>query len=237
MNVKLTNNVVYEVNNILSNKTVYKNHLITNMIFSFERSKYNVDELVKDFGNSENTDTIILYENEETQYSHTGYTTFYKYYFDEDFHYIVLLNANEVGNIPVPTLEESKKEYVSTTKFLMDKFLEETKLPSIAHNDTLGYYSVTKEKQGLLADNFAAYQLEKLVSPETAEFTWNESGKSCHTCGEWTEAEAIQLMLEIKGFVKPVLAYQQEMEEQINACKTVPEVEGIVIDYEQFKTW
>lgn len=133
-------------------------------------------------------------------------------------------------------IEQLKQAKILQTKSLEKDFLASVKLPSKAHNNTLGYYSVTSEKQSLLMGNFFAYQLEKTLNPE-AKLTWNESGKSCETCGEWTEEEVTKLMLEIKGFVKPVVSYQQHLEEQINACETVAEVEGIVIDYEQFKTW
>jgi len=131
-------------------------------------------------------------------------------------------------------IDKFKNDKIAQSKTLLAEFLENTKLPSKAHNNTLGYYSVTEEKQSLLMGNFFAYQLEKEISPDTAILTWNESGKACE---EWTEEEVTQLMLEIKNFVKPVVAYQQNLEEQINACETISEVEEIVIDYEQFKTW
>jgi len=149
------------------------------------------------------------------------------------------INNYELIDKPTPIepvdeeLEKVKEAKISQTKALLKQFLESVKLPSKAHNNTLGYYSVTEEKQSLLMGNFFAYQLEKQINPE-AKLTWNESGKSCE---EWTEEEVTQLMLEIKNFVKPVVAYQQNLEEQINACETISEVEGIVIDYEQFKTW
>jgi hypothetical protein len=162
--------------------------------------------------------------------------------------YIVVddMPENKYGNFALPycnpktnefwwevDIDKFKNDKIAQSKTLLAEFLQNTKLPSKAHNNTLGYYSVTEEKQSLLMGNFFAYQLEKQVNPE-AKLTWNESGKACE---EWTEEEVTQLMLEIKNFVKPIVSYQQHLEEQINACETIEEVEAIEINYEQFKTW
>ena len=58
--------------------------------------------------------------------------------------------------------------------------------------------------------------------------TWNETGKSCEV---WTEAEFLQLVIEIKQYVYPLVSHQQTIEEQINAATSIQEVEAIVVDY------
>ena len=61
-----------------------------------------------------------------------------------------------------------------------------------------------------------------------AKLRWNEAGKACE---EWTENEFLQLILEIKAYVYPLVFYQQRIEEEITKCTTQKELDIIVIDY------
>ena len=66
------------------------------------------------------------------------------------------------------------------------------------------------------------------VNPD-AVLTWNETGKSCEI---WTEEEFLQLIVEIKQYVYPLVSHQQKLEEEIVAATSIQELESIVIDYE-----
>ena len=92
---------------------------------------------------------------------------------------------------------------------------------------TEGVYSVTSEKQSLMMSQYMTYQIEKNINPD-AKLTWNETGKSCT---EWADGEFLQLVLEIKTYVYPLVSYQQQLEEQIMNCTNQEELDGIIINY------
>lgn len=110
---------------------------------------------------------------------------------------------------------------------MLAEYLENNPLHSTAHGGVEGIYSVTGEKQNLMMTNYATYQIEKTVDPNT-KLKWNETGKSCI---EWTEQEFLQLVLEIKAYVSPLVSYQQQLEEQIMNCTNQEELDGIIINY------
>lgn len=124
--------------------------------------------------------------------------------------------------------EQNKKEKILFSKALLSTYLEEHPIVSDAHNNTERIYSVTSEKQTLMMSQYMTYQIEKSVNP-AAKLTWNETGKSCE---EWTEEEFLQLILEIKSYVYPLVSYQQTLEEQINACTTQESLDAITINYD-----
>lgn len=123
--------------------------------------------------------------------------------------------------------EQNKRDKINLSKSLLESFLLENPLISTAHGGTEGTYSVTSEKQTLMMSQYMTYQLEKTVNAN-AKLTWNETGKICE---EWTEQEFMQLILEIKSYVYPLVSYQQALEEQIAACTTQEALDKIVIEY------
>ena len=125
-------------------------------------------------------------------------------------------------------LEQNKKEKIQLSKTMLASYLEAHPITSSVHGGVDGVYSVTSEKQTLMMSQYMTYQIEKQTNPE-AKLTWNETGKSCE---EWTEEEFVQLVLEIKAYVYPLVSYQQTSEEQISACETQEELDTIVIDFE-----
>ena len=134
----------------------------------------------------------------------------------------------------VPTEEElaaifdqNKKDKVLLSKALLAAYLEDHPITSTAHGGVEGVYSVTSEKQSLMLSQYTTYKIEKSVDPD-AKLRWNESGKSCQ---DWTEEEFLQLVLEIKAYVYPLVSYQQTVEEQITACTTQEMLDAIVIDF------
>lgn len=122
---------------------------------------------------------------------------------------------------------KNKVNKIALSKTLLAEYLENNPLHSTAHGGVEGIYSVTGEKQNLMMTNYATYQIEKTVDPNT-KLKWNETGKSCI---EWTEQEFLQLVLEIKAYVSPLVSYQQQLEEQIMNCTNQEELDGIIINY------
>lgn len=124
-------------------------------------------------------------------------------------------------------LDALKSEKIALSKIKLAEYLASHPLVSTAHGNKSGTYSVTEEKQALMTSQYISYQAEKTINPD-AKLTWNETGKSCEV---WTEAEFLQLVIEIKGYVYPLVSHQQEIEEAIQAANGMDELESIVIDY------
>ena len=126
--------------------------------------------------------------------------------------------------------ESTKAEKITLSKVLLAEFLENNPLFSTCHNKDGEYYSVTSEKQNFMMNQYLTYQVEKAINPN-AKITWNARGDSCE---EWTEEEFLQLIVEIKNYVQPIVSYQQLLEERIRACTSIEELEAIEINYSQF---
>ncbi|MSA03960.1 hypothetical protein GKG47_21045 [Lactonifactor sp. BIOML-A3] len=134
---------------------------------------------------------------------------------------------NPVVDTESMTLKELKQYRINESKQLLAEYLSNNPLNSDCHNQTMGTYSITKEKQDLMISNYITYQIKKQTEPNT-ELTWNETGKSCEL---WTEAEFLELICQVEQKVKPRVSKQQALEEEIMDCKTKEEVSAVVIDY------
>lgn len=181
-------------------------------------------------------DADLQYPLDKGEYE--GYTTLYRqgdgwYELSNDGSVYVVAEP-ELPEVYEPTEEElqaafekKKEAAVLNTKNILAQYLEDNPLLSNAHGGKEGLYSVTTEKQTLMMSQYMTYQIEKMSNPD-AVLTWNETGKACEV---WTEAEFLQLVLEVKNYVYPKVSHQQELEERINACATEEELDLIVIDY------
>ena len=129
--------------------------------------------------------------------------------------------------IDAETLEWAKKKKVELSKSMLATFLEQNPIVSTAHGGVEGTYSVTEDKQQLMALNYNTYQIKKAAGLE-AELTWNETGEECEV---WTEAEYVQLIIEIEAYVKPLVSKQQTFEKQIQSATTLKEVDAVGIVY------
>lgn len=78
-----------------------------------------------------------------------------------------------------------------------------------------------------MALNYNTYQIKKAAGVE-AVLTWNETGEECEA---WTEAEFVQLVIEIEAYVKPLVSLQQAYEKAIQTAGTLKEVERVEIAY------
>ncbi|MBD5395027.1 MAG: hypothetical protein HDR71_12360 [Lachnospiraceae bacterium] len=178
----------------------------------------------------------------EDAWDYSGYTTLYRevegglQFSDDGSVYVEPVKPDPIPDPEpyVPTEEEmvaifeqSKKDKILFSKSLLAEYLEEHPLTSSAHGGVEGVYSVTSEKQSLMMSQYMTYQIAKTVDP-SAKLTWNETGKSCE---EWAEQDFVQLILEIKEYVYPLVSYQQTLEEQINVCTTQEMLDTIVVDF------
>ena len=139
-------------------------------------------------------------------------------------------NPEKLAENQILYLNQVKESCISQSKKALNDFLANNPLPSTCHNNTLGFYNVTNEKQSLLTRNYLSYQLEKQLGINPV-FAWNETGKSCE---EWTEEEVIQLMLSIQAYVQPLVSKQQRLEKQIKESTSLEELERIEVSYEEF---
>ena len=199
---------------------IHGNFPVENLGFTLSRPNQNDNWDYSDFTTVYRTlDNGAQFSNDESVYTESDVTP-------------------EIPNISFesydPTPEElesmfykNKVNKIALSKTLLAEYLENNPLHSTAHGGVEGIYSVTGEKQNLMMTNYATYQIEKTVEPNT-KLKWNETGKSCI---EWTEQEFLQLVLEIKAYVSPLVSYQQQLEEQIMNCTNQEELDGIIINY------
>ena len=127
--------------------------------------------------------------------------------------------------------EENKLNKISESKVLLANYLERHPLVSNCHNNTEATYTVTSEKQALMANNYLTYTIAKESGVESPLLTWNAAGCECEV---WTEEEYITLVLQIAEYVKPLVSLQQSYEVQINACETQEELDSISIVYDVY---
>ena len=180
--------------------------------------------------------------NNFIQTAREDYKYIYRTYDDNDL-VIELCNDNiswvEPEPIPDPEpyeptpeeletqFQQNKRYKIELSKSMLAEYLENNPIHSTAHNNTEGVYSVTSEKQNLMTSQYVTWKIAKSINPDE-KLTWNETGKSCE---DWTEEEFLQLVLEIKAYVYPLVSYQQHIEEDIYACTNQEELDQINIDY------
>ena len=185
---------------------------------------------------------ILNENNDYVQANYNDFVTVYRTYEDDP----IRIEFSDDGSIYVepepipdpepyiPTSEELEAQFqqiknykIMLSKSMLADFLENNPIHSSAHGNVEGVYSTTSEKQTLMMSQYMTYQIEKAVNPN-AKLTWNETGKACE---EWTEEEFLQLILEIKAYVYPLVSHQQRIEEMITNCTTQEELDEIIIDY------
>ena len=125
-------------------------------------------------------------------------------------------------------LDAIKAAMNSESKHALAAYLAAHPLTSTAHGGKSGVYAVTEEKQALMTSQYISYQAEKAVNAD-AKLTWNESGKACEV---WSEEEFLQLIIEVKRYVYPLVSHQQKIEEEIAAANTLDELDSVVIGYD-----
>lgn len=85
-------------------------------------------------------------------------------------------------------------------------------------------YSVTQEKQAMLAEQLSLYSLD-----HNTTLYWNAAGEARK---EWQVEDLIALGEAIIQYVHPYILYQQQKELEIKAVEFIEDLDSIVIDYE-----
>lgn len=123
------------------------------------------------------------------------------------------------------------EELINLSKLMLQQFLEDNPMKSSCHAKEERYYSVTLEKQSMFTSKYTAH-VTLLQAGIANDMTWNSTGDPCES---WTDEECIQFINEMNSYVTPIVSYQQKLELDIKACKTLTELSKISINYDQFK--
>jgi hypothetical protein len=125
---------------------------------------------------------------------------------------------------PSTDLTALKSTRITQTKTALETYLAEHPLLWTDGK----HYSVTMDKQALLNNAIAVYQLgvQAGINPE---LTWNATGEECT---EWEFNDLCALALGIAAYVKPLVAHQQALEVAIREAETAEELDAITVNYE-----
>lgn len=145
-----------------------------------------------------------------------------------DVNYVAEVAAIDIDDVvPNEKLPIAKKELIDLSKTLLAEFLLNNPLKSAVKNGEEKFYNVTSEKQSLLYSNIATYQVSQQLGMEFP-IVWNSMGEVAEP---WTIEEMMRLFIEIKEYVSPIVAQQQEIEKVINNCKSIEELQKVNIKY------
>lgn len=144
----------------------------------------------------------------------------YKYIWVDD---VFVLNPDYVPHIG-EDIEVIKLQRIEESKTKLAEWLERNPMTYIDGKQ----YTVTNEKQDLLNSNLASYERAVEVNVQYP-LKWNATGEECVS---WEYRALIVLSLAIADYVSPKVAKQQSIEREIIACKTIEELNDVVIDYD-----
>lgn len=205
---------------------------------NFKKISKNIVEIIGDFPIQDLGFTLSRV-NQNDNWDYSSFTTIYRELddgaqFSNDGSIYV---EPEIIEPKEPTEEElqaifksNKERKIIESKQLLAEYLELHPLISNCHNNIEAQYSVTAEKQSLMANNYLTYTIAK-QSGLDATLTWNATGQECEI---WTEEEFVTLVLQISEYVKPLVALQQSYEVQINKCESQEELDAIEIAYDVY---
>ena len=124
-------------------------------------------------------------------------------------------------------IKHAKKEFIKLSKYNLSQYLEEHPLLSTIKYEDGRYYDVTAEKQNLLLTNIVTYQIAQQTGLD-CPLTWNDIDGECEL---WTFEQLLQLFMEIRNYVSPIISFQQYMEVNINKCTTIEQLNEVNIDF------
>lgn len=138
-------------------------------------------------------------------------------------HFITLEQYRDIIPDEDSVLKGVKSARISESRTLLEDYLAEH--PYVKNGKQ---YTVTSQKQALLANAIATYQISAATgTPKIIK--WNTTGEECT---EFTYEEICALALEIAAYVEPKVSHQQAIEVQIRNCQTVDEIIAIEINYD-----
>lgn len=141
----------------------------------------------------------------------------------QDENYQTIVNQNNETD----ELEILKNQRITLNKNNLNYYLETHPIESNCHNGVISKYNCTLIKQQLLMSNIMFYQLE-IAQGKNPIIKWNST---TNVCEEWKISEMIQLAIEMKKFVEPLIEKQQKTEIKIRNAKTKEEILSIDVDF------
>lgn len=126
-------------------------------------------------------------------------------------------------------LAKAKSELIKLSKFNLSEYLENNPLFSTVKYEDGRKYNVTLDKQNLLASNIITYQFAQQQGLEY-QLEWNDTGEISEP---WSIEELVQLSIEIKNYVSPIVQQQQRIEKAIKGCKTIEELQQIDMTFKK----
>lgn len=131
------------------------------------------------------------------------------------------------------SLEDAIAFRVKESAAALSEYLAANPITSTCHKGIAAKYSITKDKQEYLQSMISVCTLAK-QSGTPYQPSWNATGEVCSY--DWTIEELVQLAMEIEATVRPLVSYQQTIENQIKNCTTMDELKAIVINYNNVPT-
>lgn len=126
-------------------------------------------------------------------------------------------------------LARAKSELIKLSKFNLSEYLENNPLFSTVKYEDGRMYNVTLDKQNLLASNIITYQFAQQQGLDY-QLEWNDTGEISEP---WSIEELVQLSIEIKNYVSPIVQQQQRIEKAIKGCKTIEELQQIDMTFKK----
>ena len=126
------------------------------------------------------------------------------------------------------SLEDAITFRVKESAAALSEYLAANPITSTCHKGIAAKYSITKDKQEYLQSMISVCTLAK-QSGRPYQPSWNATGEVCSY--DWTIEELVQLAMEIEATVRPLVSYQQTIENQIKNCTTMDELKAVVINY------
>lgn len=185
-------------------------------LLQFGNFNIDADSKIKEFSSMFNTE-VIATEDETICLKASKFKSFNLKV--ENKQIIDVISLDDVINI-----DEKIQTRIEETKDLLKEFLQNN--PLLFTDGKL--YSVTADKQTLLANAIQVYQM-KIQASLPAILKWNATGEECTA---WSVEDLTALALAIAEYVEPLVAKQQALEVQIRNCTSLEELNAIVIDYE-----
>lgn len=136
-------------------------------------------------------------------------------------------------DLSVLPFDDYIKVRIEESKTKLSEFLYNNPLISKCRGGVAKKYSATVEKQNLFANKFLVHMVKQQFGDNNDTMTWNEAGDECVP---WTDAEALQFMIDMDGYVTPLVKAQQSYEKKLLNCKTKAEADEIKIDYSTVET-
>lgn len=130
----------------------------------------------------------------------------------------------------VEEIEADRLEPAKAAKIAKSKSDLKTYLSTHPYQWTDGkQYNITDEKTGWLTSKVVAATAAAGIGVPY-NLKWNDTGMVCES---WDLADLTALALAIDERVTALVTYQQTKEIEINAAKTMAELETIVVDYDE----